>query len=157
MKNQQTLVLTNKKQRSFLWWLFATCGEKKSGNNICKVFFLNKKWAQVLTSWGKISVKVPYSDNRLQPVMGVQLLLLTSFTSDQIWVSPIVEDRQLTDFTGYPKLTLGHDNDNEIHSGEYLRKILNTPKEMNAVTSTFVWLHSFPFAYWIFSALWASK
>jgi hypothetical protein len=28
-----------------------------------------------------------------------------------------VEDHQLTYFTGYPKVTLGHGNNNEMHSG----------------------------------------
>jgi len=73
--------------------------------------------------------------------MGVQLLLLTSFTPDQIWLSPIVVPHQLTYFTGYPKVILGHGNNNEMHSGEYLQKILNTPKEMNAVSTKLLLLN----------------
>jgi hypothetical protein len=62
--------------------------------------------------------------------MEVQLLLLTSLI-----LSPIVDVHQLTYLTGYPKQILGHGNNNEMHSGEYLQKILNGPKEMSAVST----------------------
>ncbi len=38
MNNQETLVLTNKKQRFFLRWLSVTCGKKKWDQNMESVF-----------------------------------------------------------------------------------------------------------------------
>ncbi len=71
--------------------------------------------------------------------MGVQLLLVTYFNYDEISLSPIVEDLQRTDLTGYLKLTLEHGNNNEMHSAGW--KILNRPKEMDAVSTKVLLLH----------------